>query len=619
MLDFLISGLKNKTTKDSLDASVYQSNRLQPLPISIKELYVDNFLITLFNSKENKDFYLNEDIFVLIYGKCYTKIFNQFLSKKEKLFAEEISGYYQEWGKDFVNYIKGSFVIALLDRKQSKMYVFTDQLNLKSAYYTIYNDHIFISSSLGNIIEKLTLYGKKVEVDQVSLLSFYLFDFILDERTFLKEIKEMLPGTRLQIYENNIKSESYFNSFSYFDTGGAVLDRKEGFIQLKQILTDNINLYNEGPDATEIALTGGFDSRTILALLSEDLKKYHFYSYGKEGSWDITIPQAISKKLKLNYTPIFLDTEDYHQKFSQYADLAVLLSDGTAEFSHANIAYANAEYLKHNSSILTGLFGSELIKTPSNRGLFIDENIIRLLDSSSPINTLKQILFENKEGISDLQLDEYCDELSDMILNQKYICNNLPQNEKYFHYLLMVGMRKYFSKEIKIQKAWKDNLHPFFDIEFIEILLKTPYPWIYHFSKEKSLIKNISIHQLYGNLIHNNPVLSNIISTHGYRPRYVIKKQYYPLLAIDYLLHKKKIKKTTQLDFQQKMALEHIEKNKKYLFGDTIVGENIYKMRSIDRKSYIKLSSLQYWLKSHNLSLSSKPSKELTTHKILSE
>ena len=554
---------------------------------------------------DQNSFFQDEDIAVLLHGNCYPRLYGAQPGEKTKLTTGAIAARYRQSGKDLAQEIKGSFVLVIIDGRKNSVLVFTDPLNLRTAYYTTYGGQLLIATSLTAVSNYLTQNGHPPKLDRRAVMDHHLFDFTLDDRTYLQDVREVPPGAVLSFADGKLETTQYFDPFRHFDLSGPRLNRQDGAAQVKAVLADNIQLYNEGPERTAIALTGGFDSRSIAALLDESVGEYTFYSYGKRSSWDLKIPQLIADRLKLKYQPIYLDDE-YPSVFSAYSKLAVLLSDGAAEFTHANIAYVYANYLRDKGSILTGLFGSELIKTPSSRGLFLDTHTIELLNSIDPVKTMDEIfkrMDESGEKLPFYNADTR-EETIEMIRDHPFLNNDLPLNEKYFHYLLMVGVRKYFRKETKIQRVWKSNLHPFFDLEFIDKLLETPFPWVYNFSQEKSLIKNISIHKLYGAIINEIPALGDILSTHGYRPRYLLQTAGLPLLAYEYFIHKKNISKSSSLDFQRDLAFDVIRECRDYLFTDTQLDRREILLWQVSRpKAFLKLASLQYWLKSIGLGI----------------
>lgn len=547
----------------------------------------------------------DDKIVVLLHGQCYPVLNHKEGTAKRKLFPRQIADRYRQSGKTMMHDLKGSFVVVVIDRVQKRLEVFTDPLNLRTVYYTSRDRNLLISTSLTAIANFLTEGGASVETDRRAILDLYLFDFTLDDHTFLQNVRELGPGAQLTLFNGDIKVSTWFDPFQYFRLGGKLLNRRDGALLVRNTLADNIRLYNEGPEHTSVALTGGFDSRSIVALLQDPMTAFTFFSYGTRQSWDVKIPQVIANRLGLNYEPIYLD-EVYESSFSEYSRMAVLLSDGAAEFSHANIPYVYANFLRDKRSILTGLFGSELIKTPSSRGLFLDTNTITLLTSKDPVAAMRSIFHQMDAGGSGLPFTDAQtrEEVIEMVRTHPYINNDLPVNEKFFYYMLMVGVRKYFRKETKIQRYWKSNLHPFFDIEFVAKLLETPFPWVYHFSRKKSLLRNISIHKLYGSIIQENPALSDIVSTHGYRPRRLTDSLGLPMLAIEFFLNKKTISKATTLNFQQSLALREVNDNKAAAFHDASPGVgNFFSADAVSVKNRIKIASLQCWLKSIGLSL----------------
>ena len=553
--------------------------------------------------KASEYIFQSADVNVLLHGRCYRCLAEADIAHTGSLSPKQIADLYLSVGEGCVPGLKGSFIILVEDRKRQCVKLFTDQLNLKPLYHIAVGDCLYVSTSLAALDNHLKTKGHRLAIDQRALLDFYLFDLILDERTFLEGVREMPAGSSLKWEQGKTVLQKYFEPFHYFDLEGPSLGEKQGAEAIEYTLRENITQYNGGPEHTAVALTGGFDSRAILALLGEDAPDYAFFSYGRAGSWDISIPQRIANKLSLNYTPFYLD-DTYRQVFPEYALMAVTLSDGWAELSHANIAYAYHRHLGEYDSILTGLFGSELVKTPSSRGTFLNQHMVELLNAADPVAALSLIMQRMQESRLFPFKKETQEELLELVRKHPYISNSLPLNQKYFHYLLMVGMRKYFRKEISIQRPWKENLHPFLDIDFISTLVKTPFPWVHNFSTEKSLLRNLGIHRMYARLIHANPALSWIISTHGYRPGYLLQKMGWPVLAYDYWVYKKKISKASGLEFQSRFATGLIDRAIGGDSADGPFGQFIRSLRMVSAKQYLKFGSLQLYLDHQGLDTS---------------
>jgi hypothetical protein len=559
-------------------------------------------------NKKRPNLYTAEDLLVMIYGDCYDKIVPDKGATTGRLTAEEICNRYRRQGDQVVDTLKGSFVILLIDSNQKYLKAFTDPLNILSLYYRrTPSGALFFSSSLKALARSLQQSGIAPEIDHASLIEYYLFDFPLTDHTFLKDIREVPPGSRLKYdAREGLSLSAYFNPLNFFSLSSELLSREEGAERIKRVLSENIQARLESPSQTAVALTGGYDSRSIVALLGEQFREYQYFSYGSRHSWDVRIPQAIAAQNDLKYS--FIDLEGaFLTDFEKYADQTIQMGDGIAEASRANYTFVYSRYFSDKSSILTGLFGSELIKTPSSRGMFIDENIIQLLESYDPARTMDR-LFDEAAATGLLEkeyLRNWQEKVTERVLSNHIFTLDRPINHKYFYFLLLTGMRKYFSKEIKIEKPFVQNLTPFFDLDFIAVLLQTPFPWVYNWSKEKSLTKNLKIHQIYSDLIKANEGLLDVISTHGFRPRFLTKKIFYPLIAAEFFLNKKKIARQSSLNFQVQID-RFFDANDKTSCLPQVNKSKLFENRKDHYKDFIKLNSLAYWVDSLNHTVSEK-------------
>ncbi len=605
MLDFFLHALSGRARQEG--PRVF--NHLQAMegvPYNLEQLQCNGCRIDLVNREGEVQLFEDGYRMLILFGYCFTKVLDSHFTEKTALSARDLALLYVAEGERFVNRIKGSFVVVLIDKQSHSIQAFTDPLNLKSAYYSHGPDGFLVSSSLTAIVEYLKAAGQPPKFDARALMDWYLFDFILDDHTYFEGVREVPPGAILRFAEGHCEIQPYFDPFEFFKLDGPKYDRPEGIEALKDMLSQNIRLYSEGPEHTAMALTGGFDSRSIAALLGEDLNDYQLFSYGVADSWDVKIPGWIAERLSLDYTAIPLNSE-FERAFPACADLAVELSDGQSWFGNANISYVYQHFLQGTRSILTGLFGSELIKIPSSRGIIFDQHEVDLLNETEDrMPILKRLLQKAKSAGVGLPFEDgRADEewLAAMEENP-YFSNTLPVNQRFFYYLLMVAMRKYFRNEIRIQSAWKVNRHPYFDLEFMQVLLATPFPWVYNFAQKKSLVKNIKIHKLYGTIINQNPSLADVISTHGYKPKYVLHNSTLPMLALEFLLNKRKISAATDIDWPTRYSMRHIRENRQSdLEGANINASVLEGWATTDKRNYMKLSALQYWLRQRGLSL----------------
>lgn len=565
--------------------------------VSIRSLYK--------KEPDQLSYYEDEDTAVYIYGYCFPRTDTSFFKEHKRLTARQIAEAYVSLQQHMLKQLKGSFCFFIYDKKREQVQVFTDPFNVRPVYYHLQGNRLTVSTSLSSIMHHMRETGTPVEIDETSVLEYYLFEYILGDETYIRSVRQLPAGGWICMNGAGLDVHQYWNPFTELSDFDIRYKEEEAVEKLEQILKHNLDLYLSGNRSTAIALTGGYDSRTNLALLGDKAKDYLFYSYGIKDTYDLAIPKKIAHTMGLRFKPIYLD-QSYKDHFSTNARQAISLGDGIAEASRANYLFAFNELAQEYDSILTGLFGSELIKHPTSVGNFIDANMKRLLNSSNPEQELQMLLSEvvQTNYIKQDMLLKNRAELEERVLGNRFVVNRYKLPVKYFYFLLMVGVRKYFMKEIKVERPYVENLHPFLDIEFVETLLQTPFPWVYHWSGKKNLVKSIQTHRFYVSLIHKNqPKLSGILSTHGYKPRYLLSKFTLPLMSLQYWYYKDKIK--------AKGSFRSLEPIWKYFQQYPVNGKydslfNNKKIRAVqktDAKNNIKLNSLQHWLSTNKVTV----------------
>ena len=599
LIDFFaladFSGKKGTTEDPFSGQEEYQSIEYkeevrETASVSVRSLYK--------RKPDDLSFFEDEGMAVYIYGYCFPRSDNSFFKEHKRLTAEQISQAYVSLQQHMLKQIKGSFSLLIYDKKKEQVQVFTDQFNVRPCYYHLKDKRLVVSTSLSAIVNHLKQTGQPVEVDEASVLEYYLFEYILGDQTYIRSVRQLSAGGWISAGESGTDIHKYWNPFQDLSDFKIKYKEDEAVQKLEDILKHNLDLYLSGNRPTAIALTGGYDSRTNLALLGDKAKDYLFYSYGIKGTYDLEIPQRIAGSIGLRFKPIYLD-QTYKEKFSGHAGEAIAMGDGIAEASRANYLFAFRQLAPEYDSILTGLFGSELIKHPTSVGNFIDSNIKRLLNSHNPGHELQLLLSEvvQKGFIKQDMLLKNRAELEERVLGNPFVVNKYQTAQKYFFFLLMVGVRKYFMKEIKVERLYVENLHPFLDIEFVETLLSTPFPWVYHWSGEKDLVKSIQTHRFYVSLIHKNkPQLSGILSTHGYKPRYLLNRATYPLMSLQYWYYRKKIKAKGSFNSLEPVWHYFQQYPVKENYDSFFNNKRILAERKRDSKNSIKLSSLQHWL-----------------------
>lgn len=147
---------------------------------------------------------------------------------------------------------------------------------------------------------------------------------------------------------------------------------------LKSILMDSIAERYKKNECHVVPLSGGMDSRIILAALLEftEAKKIHTYTFGVPGAYDYEIPNSIAKKLGTKHTNFSSDDTVYTIEGLVRAAIA---SDGNTEIFHPLVLNRVADHYGADATYWSG-FGGDAVGAAFGNSYIGDEAKQQLID-----------------------------------------------------------------------------------------------------------------------------------------------------------------------------------------------------------------------------------------------
>lgn len=186
---------------------------------------------------------------------------HQFKTKSD---TETIVHGYEEWGIDFVQKLRGMFVIVLYDKREKKLFLIRDRLGIKPLYYTEVEDRIVWASELKAI---LGAWDIDRSADNVSVLRFLMSRVHDDtDRTFFANIKRVLPGHYMQVDATGKKEIiRYWELKTNPDFKSAKPD-KEYAAEFREQFTESMRLHLISDVPLGFTLSGGLDSSSVTSV-----------------------------------------------------------------------------------------------------------------------------------------------------------------------------------------------------------------------------------------------------------------------------------------------------------------------------------------------------------------
>ena len=401
--------------------------------------------------------------------------------------------------------------IFYIDNK--KIYILNGYFNLLPIYIYQYADDLFISSKISLLKNSAT---HLLNINKKYILQQNLFNYGFSNETIYNEIKLL-------------------NSNSYISFNGKISIHKSDPVEksfvakpklLNESLNDLINLFIEINNKIInnnyfISFTSGFDGRTLVALAKSLNKEFITYSFGTDENEDLTLPREQAALLGIDFLPIRLDNDEYLNKFWELGCDIITESGAATNFLQVHWPYSASLLSKKANNLVSGLFGSELFRAAHVTGQFTSPALVEYfknIESDSWIDKIK-----NSDSLKFLNLNNFKHELEELIdeLNDyRKLVLHLNPNQRFYKYIFDEVFRKFFVIQlIKPQLKYVNIITPYFNLDFVNELLKTEFAGVNNDFFTHNPVKRFKGQLFYAELIKRTwPELLYLKTGKGYKP-----------------------------------------------------------------------------------------------------
>jgi len=124
--------------------------------------------------------------------------------------TEVIVHAYEEYGKDFPNYLNGMFAFSLHDMRKRKLFLVRDHIGIKPLFYSFNRKHVVWGSEIKALLAS-NLIERELNIDAVG--QFLAWEYIPGEATLFKSILKLEPAKLIEIDLNHpvCKPETYWD------------------------------------------------------------------------------------------------------------------------------------------------------------------------------------------------------------------------------------------------------------------------------------------------------------------------------------------------------------------------------------------------------------------------
>ena len=306
----------------------------------------------------------NKDICLIFSGEHFTvpadvealkKQGHRFISNS----AESLVHLYEEAGDGLFEKLNGWFSGFLIDLRKNKMFLFNDRYGMNRIYFHEHQNGFYFSSEAKALLKVLPELRR---LDAQGLSEFMDCGCVLQNRTLFPGIS-LMPGGSVWEWSPGQPARKgvYFKQESW--EGQPLLSGPDYFEKLRETWRRILPRYFNGAEHAGLSLTGGVDSRMILACAPQPPGTLPCYTFGgpyRECA-DVTISRRVAQLCRQPHETISLNG-NFFTEFPALLEKVVYVTDGTLDPTGAADLFVNRIARQMAPVRVTGLNGGEILR-----------------------------------------------------------------------------------------------------------------------------------------------------------------------------------------------------------------------------------------------------------------
>jgi len=265
----------------------------------------------------------------------------------------------EKLGDDFYGALNGWFQGLDIDVARRRVTVFNDRYALARVYVHETPDRIWFASEAKALLAVLPHLRA---LDPSSLGEYLTCGCALENRTLFGGIRQLPGATRWEFTAGKPATPN-----RYFDVGSWArqpkLGQEEYYAQLKQTFARILPKYVSADGPVGVSLTGGVDSRMVMAWARAARGSMRTYTFGGmyRDCTDVTIARRVASLSGQEHRVLEVG-RDFQRQFGELAEQTVFLTDGAMDVSGAPDLYVNRIARDISPIRLTGNYGGEILR-----------------------------------------------------------------------------------------------------------------------------------------------------------------------------------------------------------------------------------------------------------------
>jgi asparagine synthase (glutamine-hydrolysing) len=295
---------------------------------------------------------------------------------------------------DFPKGLNGRFHGLLVDRPRGKAILFNDRFGLQRIYYHEAKDALYFAAEAKAILK---VRPELRHTDPRAIGEFIGCGCVLENRTLFRGIHVLPPGSAWLFRGATLeKKATYFEPREWEEQ--EPLEPEAYYALLRDSLVRGLPRYFNGHERVGVSLTGGLDTRIIMAWRKAEPGSLPCYTFGSmyRDNQDVSLARKVAKICGQQHE-VITTGEEFLSNFAHYAQRCIYLTDACVDLSRSPDLYVNEKAREIAPVRMVGTYGSEMLlhavmfkfEEPAP-GLFQPEFLRQIRTAKETYNSIRQ-------------------------------------------------------------------------------------------------------------------------------------------------------------------------------------------------------------------------------------
>ena len=295
------------------------------------------------------------------------------LRQRGHQFSNEQSSYLvhrYEDEADFPKGLNGRFHGLVANRHRGTATLFNDRYGLQRLYYHESKDAFYFAAEAKAILK---IRPELRRTDPRGLGEFVVCGCVLENRTLFPGIYVLPPGSAWVFCHGTLEARSSYFEPKEWEQQEA-LTPEEYYRQLRSAFVGNLPRYFNGRERIGVSLTGGLDTRIIMAWRKAEPNSLPCYTFGStyRDNEDVKLARRVANvgrcidrcvfaKICGQSHQVITTGNEFLSRFPHYAERSIYLTDACVDLGRSPDLYVNERAREIAPVRIVGTYGSEML------------------------------------------------------------------------------------------------------------------------------------------------------------------------------------------------------------------------------------------------------------------